>query len=71
MKGYTIEDRVVPLLQNWDNCLALTENKVDLAQFLSNKLIEGATLDKLIVVSGRFKDERMLAVPDNMWMFQL
>ena len=30
----------------------LTENKVDLAQFLSNKLIEGAPPDKLFVVSG-------------------
>ena len=38
--------------------LALTENKVDLAQFLSNKLIGGAPPDKLIVVNGMFEDEK-------------
>ena len=53
-----IKDRNVSLPQNWDNFLALTENKVDLAKFLSNKLFEGVPLDKLIVVSRGFEDEK-------------
>ena len=58
MKGYNIEDRDVPFLQNWDNCLALTEKKLDLAQFLLNKLIEWAPPDKLFAVSGEFGDKK-------------
>ena len=51
-----IEGRCVPLPQKWDNFLALNANREDLANFLSNELVLGAPLYKLIIVSGGLKN---------------
>ena len=49
------EGRHVPLPHNWDNVLAVQENKVDLANFLSNYLIHrAAPNENLVVVVGGF-----------------
>ena len=37
--------------------MALDENKADLARFLSEKLLAGAPVNKIIIVSGGFQDE--------------
>ena len=52
-----IEDGTVPLPRSWSNFLALDENKADLARFLSEKLLAGAPVSKIIIVSGGFHDE--------------
>ena len=44
-----IENENVPVPNNWSNFLALSENKADLARFLSEHLIENAPQDKVIV----------------------
>ena len=46
-----IEDGTVPLPRSWSNVLALDENKPDLARFLSEKLLAGAPVSKIIIVS--------------------
>ena len=38
-----VEGRDVPLPKNWSNCLALADNKADLAHFLSEKLCSFAS----------------------------
>ena len=52
-----IEDGTVPLPRSWSTFLALDENKADLARFLSEKLLAGAPVNKIIIVSGGFQDE--------------
>jgi len=37
--------------------VALNENKADLARFLSDKLLAGAPVDKIITVGGGFEEE--------------
>lgn len=55
-----IEHHNVPLPSNWANFLALSENKADLADFLSHQLIEQAPSSKIIVVAGGFTSEEMV-----------
>ena len=55
-----IEHGNVPLPSNWKNFLALSENKADLARFLSQQLIVQAPSSKVIVVAGGFTDEEMV-----------
>ena len=40
----------VPLPSDWSSCMALEENKADLALLLSNHLIEHSPADKPVVV---------------------
>ena len=44
-------------LKNWSNFMALSENKADLARFLSEQLITRAPESKEIVTAGGFRDE--------------
>ena len=37
--------------------MALNENKADLARFLSDKLLAGAPVDKIVIVGGGFEEE--------------
>ena len=50
-----VDDRTVPLPQNWNDFLAVPANKQDLALLLSNELIAQARGDKIIVVAGGFR----------------
>ena len=52
-----IEDRNVPLPNDWSNFMALSDNKADYARFLSEELILQAPEGKEIVASGGFVDE--------------
>ena len=52
-----VEGRDVPLPINWTNFLSLPDNKVDLANFLSEEMCSQAPDDKEIVVAGGFRDE--------------
>ena len=52
-----IEDGSVPLPKSWSNVVAFDENKGDLARFLSDKLLAGAPVDKIIIVGGGFQEE--------------
>ncbi|CAH3035152.1 unnamed protein product [Porites lobata] len=52
-----IEDGTVALPRSWSTFLALDENKADLARFLSEKLLAGTPVNKIIIVSGGFQDE--------------
>ncbi len=52
------EDRSVPLPKNWANFMASTDNKADLARFLSESLISQAPNDKDVIVAGGFLDEQ-------------
>lgn len=52
-----IEDGSVPLPKSWSNFVALNENKADLARFLSDKLLAGAPVDKIVIVGGGFEEE--------------
>ena len=52
-----IENENVPVPNNWSNFLALSENKAELARFLSEHLIENAPQDKVIVVAGGFTNK--------------
>lgn len=47
-------NRNVPLPFNWNNFLALTENKADLEHFLSEQILEQAEHAKTIVVACGF-----------------
>lgn len=47
-----VENREVPLPSNWNDFMALSENKRDLSAFLSNELIQAATGKTLIVAGG-------------------
>ncbi len=53
-----IEDRSVPLPKNWSNSMASTDNKADLAQFMSEFLISQAPNDKDVIVAGGFLEEQ-------------
>ena len=55
-----IQNREVPLPPKWENFIALAENKADLANFLSRQLILRAPENKIVVVSGGFKDEQQV-----------
>jgi hypothetical protein len=50
-----VDDRTVPLPQNWNDFLAVPSNKQDLALLLSNELIAQAPGDKVMVVAGGFR----------------
>ena len=50
-----VDDRTVPLPQNWKDFLAVSSNKQDLALLLSNELIAQAPGDNIIVVAGGFR----------------
>ena len=52
-----IESIDVPLPKNWQNFMALPENKADLAVFLWEEVIENAPCTTTIVVSGGFSKE--------------
>ena len=52
-----LEDETVPLLMSWYKFLPLDENKADLARFLSEKILAGAPVTKIIIVSAGFHDE--------------
>ena len=53
-----IENKNVPVPNNWSNFLALSENKADLARFLSEHLIENPPQDKVIAVAGGFTNKK-------------
>jgi hypothetical protein len=55
-----IQDRSVPLPPNWNNFMALGENKADLARLLSQQLIVQAPSNKIIVASGGFSNEEQV-----------
>ena len=55
---WVIENGSVPLPQNWQNFLALPDNKSDLSRFLSEHIVAHAPPDKIIVTGGGFLDER-------------
>ena len=50
----------MPLPSNWSNFIALSENKADLARFLSQQLIMQAPNSKVIVIAGGFTSEEMV-----------
>ena len=52
-----IEDNSVPLPNSWPDFIALSENKTDLANFLSEHLLANAPMDKTVVISAAFKEE--------------
>lgn len=52
-----IEHANVPLPSSWNNFIALSENKADLAHFLSQQLIVQAPHSKVIVAAGGFSSE--------------
>jgi len=47
-----VESREVPLPANWNDFLALSENKRDLAAFLSEELVRAAPSGRTVVVAG-------------------
>ena len=52
-----IDRRDVKLPENWKRFLGMNENKVNLANFLSDQLVEaGQGIQKELVVSGGFKE---------------
>ncbi len=55
-----IEHANVPLPSNWSNFISLSENKADLARFLSQQLIVQAPNSKVIVAAGGFSSEEMV-----------
>jgi len=55
-----IQDRNVPLPQKWDNFLAHSQNKADLARFLSQQLMIQAPSNKTNVVAGGFSNEQQV-----------
>ena len=55
-----IEHADVPLPSNWSNFISLSENKADLARFLSQQLIVQAPNSKVIVAAGGFANEEMV-----------
>ena len=52
-----IEDGSVPLPKSWSSFVALDDNKADLARFLSEKLLTGAPVEKIVIVGGGFEEE--------------
>lgn len=52
-----VEGPDVPLPANWNNFLALPENKADLAKFLSEELSKSNPLGKELVVAGGYSNE--------------
>ncbi len=55
-----VEHANVPLPSNWSNFISLSENKADLARFLSQQLIVQAPNSKVIVAAGGFSSEEMV-----------
>jgi len=51
----TIDSGEVPLPNNWNNFLALSENKADLARYLSQHLIDHVPQGKVVTVAGGFE----------------
>ena len=60
-----VTDGSVPLPVNWDNFLALPENKADLARFLSQQLMQNSPKDKCIIVAGGFENEEEVQCSDQ------
>lgn len=52
-----IEGRHVPLPKNWNNFLALSENKSNLSRFLSQEIIRQGISHTEVVVAGGFENE--------------
>ena len=52
-----VTGRDTPLPADWVGFLSLSENKVDLAKFLSNQLLIQAPPNKTLIVAGGFSDE--------------
>ena len=52
-----IEHGNVPLPSNWNNFLALSENKADLITYLSEEIVSDQRNNKTIVVSGGFDND--------------
>ena len=62
-----VEGRHVPLPSNWQNFMALPQNKADLSRLLSEELILQAPCDKVVVVSGGFQEEdKVLSTQSDM-----
>ena len=61
-----IESRDVPLPKNWQNFMALPENKVDLAVFLSEEVIENAPCTTTIVSGGFSKEDTVKSSNSNL-----
>ncbi|KAG1701751.1 Serine/threonine-protein kinase Chk2 [Nymphon striatum] len=59
-----IENSTVPLPNNWNNFLALADNKADLARFLSAYLIEHVPRGKVLIVAGGFEEEETVKCSD-------
>ena len=60
-----VNDESVPLPINWENFIALVENKADLAWFLSMKIMQNAPDNKCIVVAGGYEDEEEVECSDK------
>ena len=60
-----VKDGSVPLPINWHNFVALAANKVDLARFLSQQLMQKAPDDNCIIVAGGCKDEKEVQCSDQ------
>lgn len=60
------ENDSVPLPQNWQNFLALPDNKSDLTRFLSEHIVANASPDKIIVTDGVFLDEGEVQSSDRL-----
>ena len=54
----------MPLPSSWSNFIALSENKADLAQFLSQQLIVQAQHSKVIVAVGGFSVESIISLTE-------
>ena len=50
------EGRHIPIPVKWENYMAHTENKEDLAKFISREVLINAPEDKIIVIAGDFSD---------------
>ncbi|KAK3881230.1 hypothetical protein Pcinc_014312 [Petrolisthes cinctipes] len=59
-----IEGRNVTLSAKWDTFIAHPENKADLANFFSPKLMLKASANKTVMVSGGFVDEEQVESSD-------
>ena len=60
------ENDSVQLPQNWQNFLALPDNKSDLTRFLSEHIVANASPDEIIVTDGGFLDEGEVQSSDRL-----
>lgn len=61
----TIEGRNVPMPVNWQNFIALPENKADLANFISCELAETSYDGLHVVIGGGFREETKVVSSKN------